>query len=52
MTPSWVLERAPPGKTCADAKLEAFFTRCKRRIWFVGEMRRTLGCSVSMQLEI
>ncbi|KAH8626911.1 hypothetical protein IG631_18929 [Alternaria alternata] len=42
MAPSCVLERAPPGKTCAEAKLEAFLTRCRRRIWLVGEMRRTL----------
>jgi hypothetical protein len=42
IAPSCVLERAPPGKTCAEAKLDAFLTRWRRRIWLVGEMRRTL----------
>jgi hypothetical protein len=37
------LDNAPPGKTCAEAKLDAFLTRWRSKIWFVGEIRRTLG---------
>lgn len=32
----------PPGKTCALGKADDVLTRCRRRIWFDGEMRRTL----------
>jgi hypothetical protein len=56
MSPSWLFERAPPGKTCAEAKLEAFLTRWSRRIWFEGEIRRTLElfsmCSRFLRMRI
>jgi len=32
----------PPGKTWAEAKDVEVFTRWRRRIWFVGEMRMML----------
>lgn len=41
--PSWKAETLPPGKTCAEGKDDEVFTRCRRRIWFVGEMSTTLS---------
>lgn len=43
MAPSCDAERFPPGKTCAEGKELEVRTRCRRRISFVGEMRRMLG---------
>jgi hypothetical protein len=45
MAPSCSADRAPPGKTWALAKEEDVRTRWRRRIWFVGEIKRTLPWS-------
>ena len=42
ISPSCEALKFPPGKTCADGKEEEVRTRCRRRISFVGEMRRIL----------
>ena len=38
--PSWFGETWPPGKTCAEAKEREVVTRWRRRMRFVGLMRR------------
>ena len=47
ISPSCLAERVPPGKTCAEGKDEDVCTRWSSRIWFVGDIRRTLA-SISM----
>lgn len=42
MSPSWG-ERFPPGKTCAEANEEDVWTRWRRRMQFVEDIRRMLG---------
>jgi len=42
ISPSCEGLRLPPGNTCADGKEDEFWTRCRRRISLVGEIRRIL----------
>ena len=43
ISPSCLAERVPPGKTCAEGKDDDACTRWSSRIWFVGDIRRTLA---------